>query len=124
MNLRAHRQRLLDWVRGQLIGPAGTGSVLGSPAERYSTGVLHLVDPGGFGMTGLDPAQSEKDDDGTRRDPGQGNRRFRGRPGGPNLRRRRMTRRTTRRSAPRFSRFGGCMHGVAVVHRNLLQQGR
>ena len=25
---------------------------------------------------------------------------------------------------PRFARFGGYMHGVAVVHRNLLQRGR
>ena len=62
--LSRQRQRLVDWVRRQLIGPAGSGWLLGSPVERYPTGVLHPVDPGGSGMTGLDPAQSEKDEDG------------------------------------------------------------
>ena len=67
--LSRQRQRLVDWVRRQLIGPAGSGRLLGSPVERYPTGVLHPVDPGGWGMTGLDPAQSEKDEDGPRLDP-------------------------------------------------------
>ena len=56
-DLRAHRQRLLDWVRGQLIGPAGSGGLRGSPLDRYPTGVLHPVDPDGWGVPGLDPAQ-------------------------------------------------------------------
>ena len=63
------RQRLVDWIRRQLIGPAGSGWLLGSPVERYPSGVLHPVDPGGSGMTGLDPAQSEKDQDGPLLDP-------------------------------------------------------
>ncbi len=61
--LRVQRRRLLDWVRGELVGPAGSGWLRGSPVERYPAGVLHPVDPAGWGMTGLDPAQSEKDED-------------------------------------------------------------
>ena len=57
MDLRAHRQRLLAWVRGQLIGPAGSGRLRGSPLDRYPTGVLHPIDPDGWGVPGLDPAQ-------------------------------------------------------------------
>ena len=68
-DLRVQRRRLLDWVRGQLVGPAGSGWLRGSPVERYPAGVLHPVDPAGSGMTGLDPAQSEKDDDAPRHDP-------------------------------------------------------
>ncbi len=68
-DLRVHRRRLLDWVRGQLVGPAGSGWLRGSPVERYPAGVLHPVDPAGWGMTGLDPAQSEKDGDEPRHDP-------------------------------------------------------
>ena len=67
--LHVHRRRLLDWVRGQLVGPAGSGWLRGSPVERYPAGVLHPVDPAGSGTTGLDPAQSEKDDDAPRHDP-------------------------------------------------------
>ncbi len=67
--LSRQRQRLVDWVRRQLIGPAGSGWLLGSPVERYPTGVLHPVDPGGSGMTGLDPAQSERGEDGPHPDP-------------------------------------------------------
>ena len=63
LELNRQRQRLVDWVRRQLIGPAGPGWLPGSPVERYPTGVLHPVDPGGSGMTGLDPAQSERDED-------------------------------------------------------------
>ena len=69
--LSRQRQRLVDWVRRQLIGPADPGALLGSPVERYPTGVLHPVDPGGWGMTGLDPAQSERDQDGRHLDPAQ-----------------------------------------------------
>ena len=36
--LSRQRQRLVDWLRGQLIGPAGSGWLLGSPVERYPTG--------------------------------------------------------------------------------------
>ncbi len=60
--LSRQRKRLVDWVRCQLIGPAGSGWLLGSPVERYPTGVLHPVDPGGSGMSGLDPAQPEEDE--------------------------------------------------------------
>ncbi len=67
--LSRQRQRLVDWIRRQLIGPAGSGWLPGSPVERYPTGVLHPVDPGGSGMTGLDPAQPEKDQDGPHLDP-------------------------------------------------------
>ena len=56
------RQRLVDWLRRQLIGPAGSGWLLGSPVERYPTGVLHPVDPGHGATTGIDPAQPESDD--------------------------------------------------------------
>ncbi len=61
------RQRLVDWVRRQLVGPAGRGGLAGSPVERYPAGVLHPVEPGGRGMTGLDPAQ--QDESGLRPDP-------------------------------------------------------
>ena len=67
--LRVQRRRLLDWVRGQLVGPAGSGWLRGSPVERYPAGVLHPVDPAGWGMTGLDPAQPEKDGDEPRHAP-------------------------------------------------------
>ena len=56
---RRQRQRLVDWVRRQLVGPAGLGPLLGSPAQRYPTGVLHPVHPDGWGVTGLDPAWRE-----------------------------------------------------------------
>ena len=68
-SLSSQRQRLVDWVRRQLIGPAGSGWLLGSPVERYPTGVLHPVDPGASGMTGLDPARSGKDQESSHLDP-------------------------------------------------------
>ncbi len=68
-DLSRQRRRLVDWVRRQLVGPAGPGWLLGSPVERYPTGVLHPIDPGGSGMTGLDPAQSEKEQDRAHLDP-------------------------------------------------------
>ena len=69
--LSRQRQRLVDWIRRQLIGPAGSGRLLGSPVERYPAGVLHPVDPGGSGITGLDPAQSEGAHDGPHPDPAE-----------------------------------------------------
>ncbi len=61
--LSRQRRRLVDWIRRQLIGPASGDRLRGSPVERYPTGVLHPIDPGAVGMTGLDPAQPEKDKD-------------------------------------------------------------
>ena len=69
--LSRHRQRLLDWMRRQLIGPASSGWLLGSPVERYPAGALHPVDPDGWSMTGLDPAQSEDDEDEPRVEPAE-----------------------------------------------------
>ena len=40
------RRKLVEWLRSQLIGPAGEGSSRMSPLERYPTGVLHPVEPG------------------------------------------------------------------------------
>ena len=74
--LAGQRQRLIDWVRGQLVGPADRGrfdqgvgpvdpdEIRGSPVERFPIGVLHPVDPGGPGATGVDPAEPEGDQDG------------------------------------------------------------
>ena len=59
---RQQRQRLVDWVRRQLVGPAAPGWLAGSPVERYPTGVLHPIEPGGRSMTGIDPAQPEQDE--------------------------------------------------------------
>ena len=50
----------MDWVRLQLTGPAHGGLLVGSPLERYPTGVLHPVEPG---FSGLDPASPEDDED-------------------------------------------------------------
>ena len=75
-DLAGQRRRLVEWVRGQLVGPADTGwfdrgagpaapdEVRGSPVERFPIGVLHPVDPGGSGATGVDPAEPEADPDG------------------------------------------------------------
>ena len=70
-DLGRQRQRLVDWVRCQLIGPAGPGQLAGSPVERYPTGVLHPVEAGGGGLSGLDPAQSAQDEDGPPPDPAE-----------------------------------------------------
>lgn len=53
MNYREPRQRLVNWLREQLVGPAAQGHLSMFPLERYPTGVLHPVDPG---VTGTDPA--------------------------------------------------------------------
>ncbi len=47
------REKLVDWMRRQLIGPAAEGSLRTSPLDRYPTGVLHPVDPD---LSGVDPA--------------------------------------------------------------------
>ena len=45
------RKRFVDWLRRQLIGPAGERILGISPLDRYPTGVLHPVDPD---MSGID----------------------------------------------------------------------
>ena len=56
------RKRLVDWLRQQLIGPAGKDRLIGiSPLDRYPTGVLYPVEidvP-----SGIDPAASGDDAD-------------------------------------------------------------
>ena len=49
------RERLVGWLRRQLIGPAGEGSLRMPPLERYPVGVLHPVEPD---VSGLDPASA------------------------------------------------------------------
>ena len=49
------RKKLVAWLRRQLIGPAGEGSLGMSPLDRYPTGVLHPVDPD---ASGIDPASA------------------------------------------------------------------
>ena len=53
------RDRLVHWLRTQLIGPAaGADEILvgSSPLDRYPTGVLHPIDASG---AGLDPAGAQ-----------------------------------------------------------------
>ena len=52
------REKLVGWLRRQLIGPAREGSLRISPLERYATGVLHPIDPG---LSGVDPASTEQE---------------------------------------------------------------
>ena len=68
------RTALVEWLRAQLIGPAGEeGEVLfgqKNPLERYPTGVLHPIDPGRSGVDaahGADatPDEGLLDDDGS-----------------------------------------------------------
>ena len=49
------RNKLVDWLRLQLIGPASEGGLSMSPLDRYPTGVLHPVDPN---VSGIDPASA------------------------------------------------------------------
>ena len=56
------RKKLVEWLRSQLIGPAGEGSLRMSPLERYPTGVLHPVEPD---ATGIDPASTFGDEVGS-----------------------------------------------------------
>ena len=51
------RNKLVAWLRRQLMGPAAGGSLRMSPLDRYPTGVLHPVDPD---LSGIDPASSEQ----------------------------------------------------------------
>ena len=53
------RKKLVEWLRSQLIGPAGEGVVRMSPLDRYPTGVLHPVEPD---ATGIDPASTVGDE--------------------------------------------------------------
>ena len=53
------RQRLVDWLRRQLIGPAGHGNLRLSPLDRFPTGVLFPIQPG---VSGTDPAAAAPDD--------------------------------------------------------------
>ena len=53
------RKKLVGWLRSQIIGPAGEGSVRMSPLDRYPTGVLHPVEPD---VTGIDPASTGRDE--------------------------------------------------------------
>ena len=47
------RNNLVAWLRRQLMGPAGDGSLGMSPLDRYPTGVLHAIGPD---LSGVDPA--------------------------------------------------------------------
>ena len=49
------RNNLVAWLRRQLMGPAGDGSLSMSPLDRYPTGVLHPIGPD---MCGIDPAMA------------------------------------------------------------------
>ena len=49
------RKKLVEWLRRQLIGPAGEGSLKVSPLDRYPSGVLHPVEPH---VSGIDPAST------------------------------------------------------------------
>ena len=53
------RKKLVEWLRSQLIGPAGEGVLRMPPLDRYPTGVLHPVEPD---ATGIDPASMSGDE--------------------------------------------------------------
>ena len=54
------RKKLVGWLRSQLIGPAGEGSVRRClPWIDIPTGVLHPVEPD---VTGIDPASTGRDE--------------------------------------------------------------
>ena len=53
------REKLVSWLRRQLIGPAGEVGLRMSPLERYPTGVLHPIDPG---LSGVDPASTGQEE--------------------------------------------------------------
>ncbi len=53
------RKKLVEWLRSQLVGPAGEGALRMSPLDRYPTGVLHPVEPD---VTGIDPASTVDDE--------------------------------------------------------------
>lgn len=61
MNYADSRQRLLAWLRMQLIGPASEQlEILGSPLDRYPTGILFPIIRG---EEGIDPASVNDDDE-------------------------------------------------------------
>ena len=64
MNYTEGRNRIVEWLRKQLIGPASGHETLRgiSPLERYPTGVLFPIIRG---EEGIDPASDsdEEDDD-------------------------------------------------------------
>ena len=53
------RNKLVAWLRRQLMGPAAGGSLRMSPLDRYPTGVLHPIDPD---LSGIDPASAGHED--------------------------------------------------------------
>ncbi|MCX6780462.1 MAG: hypothetical protein NT034_04805 [Candidatus Magasanikbacteria bacterium] len=61
MNYAEPRKHLLDWLRKQLIGPASEKEkLLGSPLDRYPTGILFPIIRG---EEGIDPASVNESDD-------------------------------------------------------------
>ena len=66
MDYIAPRNRFVDWLRQQLIGPAqpdGVNLVGTSPMDRYPLGVLHPVMPGGAGTDPASPNQWEDNEE-------------------------------------------------------------
>ncbi len=55
MNYVEERNVLVAWLRRQLMGPAGDGSLRISPLDRFPTGVLHPI---GSDRAGIDPASA------------------------------------------------------------------
>lgn len=61
MNYVTERNRLVDWLRKQLIGSASAQNILhGSPLDRYPTGILFPIMRD---LEGIDPASVSEDDD-------------------------------------------------------------
>ena len=62
INYSDSRMKIIEWVRGQLIGPTefAKEELRGSPLERYSTGILFPIM-----QEGIDPASVSDDDDDT-----------------------------------------------------------
>ncbi len=59
MNYVSGRNKLLEWLRAQLIGPASDEEALrGSPLDRYPTGILFPIVRG---QEGVDPASTNED---------------------------------------------------------------
>ena len=60
MNYAEERNKLVKWLRKQLIGPASAWEILrGSPLDRYPTGILFPI----MREEGIDPASVSEDDD-------------------------------------------------------------
>ena len=61
MNYAEERNKLVKWLRKQLIGPASAREILrGSPLDRYPTGILFPIMRD---QEGIDPASVSEDDD-------------------------------------------------------------